>query len=53
MCCKCCNEELPDETPSVAVDQNGVENHNFDESEKEVENNNENVRNEEKVITDL
>jgi len=48
MCCKCCSEELPDKEASVAVDQNGVENHNFDNSEKqEVENTNE------KVITDL
>ncbi|CBY23931.1 unnamed protein product [Oikopleura dioica] len=53
MCCKCCSEELPDKEASVAVDQNGVENHNFDNSEKqEVENTNEN-ENKEKVITDL
>ena len=53
MCCKCCSEELPDKEASVAVDQNGVENHYFDDSEKqELENTNEN-ENKEKVITDL
>ena len=58
-CCKCCNEDIPDDEDTVSVDQNGVENHNFEnfESEKEeiVENNKENndENNEEKVMTDL
>ena len=58
-CCKCCNEELSDDKDTVSVDQNGVENHNFEnfESEKDeiVENNKENndENNEEKVMTDL
>ena len=56
-CCKCCNEDIPDDEDiaSVEMEQNGVENHNFEnfESEKDeiVENNNEN--NEEKVMADL
>ena len=53
MCCKCCSEELPEDEPTVAFDENGFENHNFTESEKQyVENSIEN-ENEKKVITDL
>ena len=34
MCCKCCSEDLPDDEATVKVDDNGVENVNFSESEK-------------------
>ena len=34
MCCKCCSEDLPDDEATVKVDENGVENVNFSESEK-------------------